>query len=90
MDKEILIRSLTVEALVEKVVNGVREAIQEEKENSINQKEWLTAKEVMQLLKISSGTLYNYDKKGLTKPHKINRERRYKKEGIIELLRNIS
>lgn len=50
--------------------------------------ELMTSKEVAEEFKISLVTLWNYDKKGITKPVRIGSQKRYKRSDIEELFTN--
>lgn len=82
----IILTLTTRQELVDDIILGVTELLETSQKQSLNQKEWLTAKEVQELLKISSVTLYNYDKRGITKPEKVGRLRRYRKDQILSIL----
>jgi len=48
--------------------------------------EYMIKIEVMEMLKISPTTVYNYTKKGLLKQYKIERKNYYKREEVMKLL----
>lgn len=87
--EQILFTSTTLDALLEGVRSIVQQEIKATQKQDLESKEWLTAKEVQSLLKISPVTLYNYDKSGRTKPHKVGRRRRYRKDQILDVIRAI-
>lgn len=82
----IILTQTTRQELVDDIILGVTELLETNQKQLVDQKEWLTAKEVQELLKISSVTLYNYDTKGLTIPTKVGRLRRYRKDQILSIL----
>lgn len=61
--------------------------------NSITDEEkpikWLTRKEVLKLLAISSPTLLSYTKKGYLTAYRIGRTLRYKDKDVIESLKQV-
>lgn len=89
MDNQIILTQTTKDALLAELLEGVSGLLQDHKKQSLDSKEWLTAKEVQSLLKISPVTLWNYDNKGITKPHKVGRQRRYRKDHVLTSLKKI-
>ena len=51
-----------------------------------NKEKYLTTSEVCELLSISRITLWSWDKKGITRPHRIGNLKRYKLSDIEALL----
>ncbi len=86
MVEKIILTEITRSDLVSEILIGVKELIKESNNHSIAEKEWLTTNEVLQLLKITSVTLWNYDQKGLTKPQKVGNRKRYRKSDILAIL----
>ena len=84
--ENIILTETTKEYLISEILNGVKEILQETQDNDLTKNEWLTSKEVQTILKITPGTLWNYDNKGLTKPQKIGNRKRYHRPQIIALL----
>ena len=56
------------------------------KPTPIKQPKYLTAAEVCGLLSISRVTLWQWDNKGITKPHRLGNLKRYRLEDIEELM----
>ena len=62
----IILTETTKKNLVDEILKGVQTLINASQEKDLLKSEWLTAKEVMTILKITPVTLWNYDNKGLT------------------------
>ncbi len=84
--ENIILTQTTRQDLVKEILQGVQSLIKESQDKDLFENEWLTAKEVMTLLKITPTTLWNYDNKGLTQPQKIGTRKRYHKPQIMKLL----
>jgi predicted DNA-binding transcriptional regulator AlpA len=84
--KGILIKSESKEELISEMLIGIKRLLEEREVQNFSNKEWLTSKEVTSLLKITSVTLWNYDKQGLTKPQRIGRRKRYLQSDILAIL----
>ncbi len=76
-----------LELLSEKIISEVVKAIDSSKEQTANEKELLTAKEVQDTLKISHTTLWNWSRKGIIKTHKIAGRLRYKRSEVLTALK---
>ena len=63
--------------------------VNESQKKEITSKEFLTAKEVCDLLKISHTTLFDWSKKGLLKKQKIGNRIRYRHDEVLESLTRI-
>jgi hypothetical protein len=60
-----------------------RRAVEAEKSKKIPApEEYLTGEEFANILKISSVTLWNYDKRGITNPVRIGNSKRYRRSDI--------
>ena len=84
--ENIILTQTTRQELVEEILSGVQALIKDSQEKQLLESEWLTSKEVLSVLKITSTTLWNYDNSGLTKPQKVGNRKRYKKLDIVQLL----
>jgi predicted DNA-binding transcriptional regulator AlpA len=66
-----------------------RRAVEAEKSKKIPApEEYLTGEEFAKILKISSVTLWNYDKRGLTIPVRIGNSKRYRRSDIEKVLQS--
>ena len=90
MEKKIIqIQELSIEDLMVIIQTSIREEI---KASTITQKQLTTTtkllsrSEVMELLKISEVTLYNYEKQGKIKGYGIGGRRLYKESDIMNSL----
>mgnify|MGYP001404389890 CR=1 FL=1 len=68
------------------ILSGISELLNESREKDLELKEWLTAKEVEKLLKISSVTRWNWTNSGILKSHKIGNRLRYRKDDVLKAL----
>ena len=84
--ENILLTPTTKTELITEILQGVKTLLKESQDQDLLKNEWLTAKEVMELLKITPTTLWNYDNRGLTDPKKVGNRKRYHRPQIIELL----
>lgn len=58
----------------------------QKKQTTDEKEEYLTPTEMMQLLKISSVTLWNWDKKGITRPFRIGNQKRYRRSDLAKII----
>ena len=86
MQDEIILTTTTKENLISEILEGVQNLLSESREKDLLRNEWLTAKEVQSILKITPTTLWNYDQRGITTPQKIGSRKRYHKYQIVNLL----
>ena len=84
--QDIILTKQTYQSIVSEILDGVKILIEESQETDLLKNEWLTAKEVQTLLKITPTTLWNYDNRGITNPQKIGNRKRYHRPKIIALL----
>ena len=84
--QEIILTPTTKTELINEILQGVKSLLKESQDQDLLKNEWLTAKEVMAILKVTPTTLWNYDNKGLTQPQKIGNRKRYHRPQIIQLL----
>ncbi len=71
------------------VVKKVESILKDSLQQQITSKEWLTAKEVCDLLKISHTTLHDWSRKGSLKKHKIGGRIRFRNEEVLESLTRV-
>lgn len=71
------------------MVKKVESLIKDSQLLEVNSKEWLTAKEVCDLLKISQTTLHDWSMKGLLKKHKIGNRIRFRYDEVLQSLTKI-
>lgn len=71
------------------MVKKVESCIKDSQKQQITSKEWLTAKEVCELLKISHTTLHDWSLKGLLKKHKISNRIRFRYDEVLQSLTKI-
>lgn len=87
--KIIQIQELSIEDLMTVIQNSIREELNTftiSQKQSTATKKLLSRSEVMELLKISEVTLYNYEKQGKIKGYGIGGRRLYKEEEILNAL----
>ena len=75
-----------IESLLEELAE-LKKMLTNQKEQPTEEKEeYLTPSEMMQLLKISSVTLWNWDKKGITRPLRIGNQKRYRHSDLEKII----
>jgi excisionase family DNA binding protein len=88
--QQIQITNMSPEELKELVKECIKESISKQEEPKTgkekNEEQFLSVKEVQELLKISKVTIHSWKKKGKIKPHSIGRKIFFKKSQIISLL----
>jgi len=88
MSEQMILAQITKEDLLGEIRSIIRETLKETTIESIAVMEWLTGPETQRILKISAVTLWKWDKKGITKPHTLNGNRkRYRKEEILQVMK---
>lgn len=88
MQEQIILTHTTKTELISEILSGLESIINKAAEKDVLKNEWLTTREVLQVLKISPVTLWNYDKKGLTNPKKVGSRKRYFKTDILQILQS--
>jgi len=88
MQNQIILSQETKESLIQEILLGFKQIIEEQKKPSQELKEWLTAKETQELLKISSGTRWSWSKSGKLKAHSIQGTNRirYHRDQVLSIL----
>ncbi len=71
-----------IDSMVQKVESLIKDSLKKETAS----KEWLTAKEVCQLLKISHTTLHDWSNKGIVQKHRIGDRIRFRHDQVEESL----
>ncbi len=87
--KKIHLYETTIEELVSKIKSSIIEDVSELLNQATNKKqppEYLTRKEVLQLLKVDSSTLWRWTKNGTFKQYPINNRSYYLREDIVKYL----
>jgi membrane protease subunit (stomatin/prohibitin family) len=75
-----------IQELKEQILSGISQLLDAAKEDDLNSKEFLTSKEVEQLLKISSVTRWTWTNNGILQARKINNRLRYRKDDVMNAL----
>ena len=65
------------------MVKKVESIIKDSQKQQITSKEWLTANEVSDLLKISLTTLHDWSRKGSLRKHKIGGRLRFRNDEVL-------
>lgn len=73
-----------LQEFVETVALRVESIIKDSQKKEINSKEWLTSKEVCELLKISHTTQNEWSKNGLLTKHKVGNRARFRYDQVLE------
>lgn len=89
MPDVILLTPEQLQGYFDRMVQKVEELIRASQKIEITSKEWLTAKEVCELLKISHTTLHDWSRKGSLKKHKIGDRIRFRNDEVLESLQRI-
>ncbi len=86
MNQIIILTPDQLQSYFDGMVKKVESYIKDSQKEQITSKEWLTAKEVCGLLKISHVTLHDWSKKGIIQKHKIGDRIRFRHDEIQESL----
>ncbi len=89
MSKIIVLTSDQLQNIFDGLVQKVESIFKDSQKDHITSKEWLTAKEVCDLLKISHTTLHDWSKKGILKKHKIGDRIRFRHNEVLDSLLKI-
>jgi len=88
--ESIVLTSVTREQLKnelrDELLSAIKLLLSENSKKDLNAKEWLSSKETMALLKITSVTLWTWSKSGILNAHKIGSRLRYRKDEVIEAM----
>ncbi len=84
---KIILDGITANELVSQLANSVKEMLTKKEPQPQEQKEeFLTRNETAKFLKVSLVTLWQWDNKGILKPHRIGTKVRYKKSDVLNCL----
>ena len=72
--------------LIEEVADLKRIVTKQPKQSTPKEEEYLTPAEMIQSLKISSVTLWHWDKKGITQPLRIGKLKRYRRSDLEKIM----
>ncbi|MBK9109980.1 MAG: helix-turn-helix domain-containing protein [Saprospiraceae bacterium] len=78
-----------LQSFVDSVAQRVESLIKDSQKKQITSKEWLTAREVSELLKISHTTIHDWSKKGILKKHRIGDRIRFRHDEVLDSLLKI-
>jgi len=88
-DGKLFALNFNEELLIGIVKNAVREVMAELKEDTPVLDEWLTTKEVCDLLHVSKGTIFNWRATGKLETHKIGQRILFNREEILAKINKI-
>lgn len=92
--KTLQIQQISVVELSSIIKNSLREEITNLNQKSLHtskeQEELLTRKDVLEMLKISSVTLWNWQKTGKVKVYKFSNKCFYKRNEIVDSLKSLN
>lgn len=74
---------------IETMTIKIAEIVKESNQVKVNSKEYLTTKEVLDLLKISNVTLHEWCKKGIISKSKVGSRLRFRYDEIIDAIERI-
>ncbi|MBK7225490.1 MAG: helix-turn-helix domain-containing protein [Saprospiraceae bacterium] len=86
MTKFILLSEDQIHEMMDTVVSKYVTIAETAKKMEVASKEWLTSKEVCDLLKISATTMHDWSNKGIIQKHKIGDRIRFRHDQIITSL----
>lgn len=90
MQKLIVLTSDQLQGMFDSMVQKVESIIKDTQKKEITSKEWLTAKEVCEILKISHTTLHDWSNKGIVKKHQLGVNRiRFRYDEVLEALQRL-
>ncbi len=89
MQQIIVLTPDQLQLILDNLAQKVESIIKDSQKKQITSKEWLTAKEVCDLLKISHTTLHDWSKKGILKKHKIGDRIRFRHNEVLDSLLKI-
>lgn len=89
MSQIIILTPDQLQSYFDSMVKKVESIIKDSQQQQITSKEWLTAKEVCDLLKISHTTLFDWSRNGSLKKHKIGNRIRFRHDEVLESLTRI-
>ncbi len=86
--EQIVLTSISVNSLIENIASRTAQILQNQKNDSqLNQSEdLLSRKQALELLQITSATLWRWEKDGKIKSHGIGSKRYYKRSELEESL----
>ncbi|HRG67296.1 MAG TPA: helix-turn-helix domain-containing protein [Saprospiraceae bacterium] len=85
----IILTPKQIQSYFDDLIQKMELVLQDSSKTQAASKEWLTSKEVCDLLKISYTTLHDWSKKGLLKKHKLGNRIRFRHDEILESLQRI-
>lgn len=89
MSEVIVLTTDQLQSYFDKMVQRVESIIKDSQKKEVASKEWLTAKEVCTLLKISHTTLHDWSSKSIIQKHRIGDRIRFRHDEIMESLQRM-
>ena len=89
MQQVIVLTTDQLQTYFDNMVLKVESLLKDSQKKEITSKEWLTAKEVCILLKISHTTLHDWSKKGIIQKHTIGDRIRFRHDEIMGSLQRM-
>lgn len=89
MSQLIVLTSDELQSYFDNMVLKVESLIKDSQKKEVASNEWLTAKEVCILLKISLTSLHDWSKKGIIQKHRIGDRIRFRHDEIMESLQRM-
>lgn len=89
MNQIIILTPDQLQSYFDGMVKKVESIVKDSQKQQITSKEWLSGKEVCELLKISNTTLHDWSRKGILKKNKIANRIRYRYDEVLESLQRI-
>lgn len=85
----IILTPKQIQSYFDDLIQKMESVLQDSSKTQAASKEWLTSKEVCDLLKISYTTLHDWSNKGLLKKHKMGKRMRFRHDEVLESLLRI-
>ena len=77
------------EELIQELLTGFESILKDQQKKRLDAKEWLSTREVSDLLKISTVTCHEWSKRGILKKHRIGSRVRYRKDEVLNALKEV-
>lgn len=89
MQPIVLLTEDQLQYFIEAMTIRISEIIKETNQSKVNSKEYLTTKEVLDLLKITNVTLHEWCSKGIISKSKVGSRLRFRYDEIIDAIQRI-
>lgn len=87
--QELLLSPIPKKELIEELLSGFESILKDQQNEHLSSKEWLSTREVSDMLKISTVTCHQWAKRGILKKHRIGSRVRYRKDEVLSALKEV-